>query len=230
MKLSVVIPIYNEQDTLDEIIEQVRAVPLEKHLVLVDDFSTDDTRDKLKRYEGDDDCTVLYHEKNQGKGAALRTGFSAAQGDLVIIQDADLEYSPSDIPTVVAPLINRECDVVYGSRFLGGEHRDKSWVHRLGNGVLTKASNITTGLHLTDMETCYKMLKGELARNLADDLVSKRFGFEPEITARIAKSKARVYEIGISYYGRSKEEGKKIGYRDGIRAIWEIIRFNVFSR
>jgi len=228
MKLSVVIPIYNEQDTLDEIIEQVRAVPLEKHLVLVDDFSTDDTRDKLKRYEGDDDCNVLYHEKNQGKGAALRTGFAAAQGDLVIIQDADLEYNPAEYPKLIQPILDGKADVVFGSRFAGGQaHRVLYFWHTMGNRFLTLMSNVFTDLNLTDMETCYKVFKREVIKDIK--IQENRFGFEPEITAKVARMKdVRIFEVGISYSGRTYDEGKKIGWRDGVRAIWCIVKYNVF--
>ncbi|MEM9882305.1 MAG: glycosyltransferase family 2 protein [Planctomycetota bacterium] len=230
MKLSVVIPIYNEQETLDEIIRQVRAVPVEKDLVLIDDFSTDETRDILKRYEADDDCTVLYHEKNQGKGAALRTGFAAATGDVVIIQDADLEYDPQEYPRLLRPIENGKADVVFGSRFAGGEsHRVLYFWHSLGNTFLTLLSNMFTDLNLTDMETCYKVFRREIIQGI--DIQEDRFGFEPEITAKVSRIKGvRIYEVGISYSGRTYEEGKKIGMRDGFRALWCIAKYNLWAR
>lgn len=228
MKLSVVIPVYNEEATLDQIIERVRAVDVDKHLVLVDDCSTDGTRDKLKRYEQDDDCTVLYHDKNQGKGAALRTGFAAAEGDVVLIQDADLEYDPAEYPKLLAPIIDGRADVVFGSRFAGGQaHRVLYFWHTLGNRFLTLMSNVFTDLNLTDMETCYKAFKREVIQDIK--IQENRFGFEPEITAKVAKMKdVRIYEVGISYSGRTYDEGKKIGWRDGVRAIWCILKYNVF--
>ena len=226
--LSVVIPIYNEEATLDQIIERVRSVEIEKHLVLVDDCSTDGTRDKLKRYEQDDDCTVLYHDKNQGKGAALRTGFAAATGDVVLIQDADLEYDPAEYPKLIEPILDRRADVVFGSRFAGGQaHRVLYFRHMLGNRFLTLLSNIFTDLNLTDMETCYKVFRKEVIDQIK--IEENRFGFEPEITAKIAKIKdIRIFEVGISYDGRTYSEGKKIGWRDGVRALWCILKYNLF--
>ncbi|MEO1237068.1 MAG: glycosyltransferase family 2 protein [Planctomycetota bacterium] len=230
MKLSVVIPVYNEETTLDEIVRQVRAVDIDKHLVLVDDYSTDSTREILKRYEQDDDCTVLYHEKNMGKGAALRTGFAAARGDLVIIQDADLEYNPQEYPRLIQPIAEGKADVVFGSRFAGGEsHRVLYFWHRLGNTFLTLLSNAFTNLNLTDMETCYKVFRREIIQGL--DIHEDRFGFEPEITAKVARLRGiRIYEVGISYAGRTYEEGKKIGVRDGFRALWCIVKYNTWAR
>ena len=227
MMLSVVIPIYNEKETLDEIIRQVRAVEVDKHLVLVDDCSADGTRDLLKKYEADDDCTVLYHEKNQGKGAALRTGFEAAQGDIVLIQDADLEYDPREYPRLIEPILDGRADVVFGSRFAGGQaHRVLYFWHTMGNKFLTTLSNMFTDLNLTDMETCYKVFKKEVIKKVK--VQEDRFGFEPEITAKISKMKdVRIFEVGISYSGRTYEEGKKIGWRDGVRALWCVIKYNV---
>ncbi len=227
MKLSVVIPIYNEQATVDRIIERVRAVPVDKHLVLVDDGSTDGTRDTLKRYEGDADCTVLYHERNRGKGAALRTGFASADGDIVLIQDADLEYDPNEYPKLLRPILDGKADVVFGSRFAGGQaHRVLYFWHTMGNRFLTVMSNIFTDLNLTDMETCYKVFTREVIDQI--EIKEDRFGFEPEITAKVAKIKGvRIFEVGISYAGRTYEEGKKIGWRDGVRAVWCILKYNL---
>jgi glycosyltransferase involved in cell wall biosynthesis len=227
MKLSVVIPIYNEQATVDRIIERVRAVPVDKHLVLVDDGSTDGTRDTLKRYEDDADCTVLYHEQNRGKGAALRTGFASADGDIVLIQDADLEYDPNEYPKLLRPILEGKADVVFGSRFAGGQaHRVLYFWHTMGNRFLTVMSNIFTDLNLTDMETCYKVFTREVIDQI--EIKEDRFGFEPEITAKVAKIKGvRIFEVGISYAGRTYEEGKKIGWRDGVRAVWCILKYNL---
>ncbi|MEM1108193.1 MAG: glycosyltransferase family 2 protein [Planctomycetota bacterium] len=229
MKVSVVIPIYNEQETLDEIIRQVRAVPVEKQLILVDDFSTDRTREILKGYEDSEDCTVLYHDKNRGKGAALRTGFAAATHELVIIQDADLEYDPQEYPRLMKPIEDGKADVVFGSRFAGGDaNRVLYYWHRMGNAFLTVLSNMFTNLNLTDMETCYKLFKRPIIQSI--DLKEDRFGFEPEITAKVARIRGiRVYEVGISYSGRTYDEGKKIGLRDGFRALWCIVKYNTWS-
>ncbi|MEM9916286.1 MAG: glycosyltransferase family 2 protein [Planctomycetota bacterium] len=229
MNISVVIPIYNEQDTLDEIIRQVRAVPIDKQLVLVDDCSADRSREILKGYENDDDCTVLYHEKNQGKGAALRTGFQAATNDVVVIQDADLEYDPQEYPRLLKPIEDGKADVVYGSRFAGGDaNRVLYYWHRMGNAFLTVLSNMFTNLNLTDMETCYKVFRLPIIQSMA--IKEDRFGFEPEITAKLANIKGiRVYEVGISYSGRTYEEGKKIGMRDGFRALWCIVKYNTWA-
>ncbi|MEM6458319.1 MAG: glycosyltransferase family 2 protein [Planctomycetota bacterium] len=230
MKLTVVIPIYNEQETLDEIVRRVRAAPLDKDLVLVDDASTDGTRQLLRRYENDDDCTVLYHEENRGKGAALRTGFAAATGDVVIVQDADLEYDPQEYARLLEPISAGKADVVFGSRFAGGEsHRVLYFWHSLGNSLLTLLSNMFTGLNLTDMETCYKVFRREIIQSIR--IRENRFGFEPEITAKVSRIKGiRIYEVGISYAGRTYEEGKKIGLRDGFRALWCIAKYNLWAR
>jgi len=230
MKLSVVIPCYNELNTIDTIIKAVNDSPYKnKEIIIIDDFSTDGTRDKLKEIEKTGHVSlVLYHPFNQGKGAALRTGIKAATGDLVIIQDADLEYDPNEYNRLVEPIIQDKADVVFGSRFLGGDaHRVLYFYHRVGNGFLTFLSNIFTNLNLTDMETCYKVFRREIIQSI--NIEENRFGFEPEITAKIAKLHCRIYEVGISYYGRTYEEGKKIGWRDGVRAIYCILKYNLFK-
>ncbi len=232
MRLSVVIPVYNEEKPLRVLVDRVREVPIRKELILIDDCSKDRTRDVLKALEEEgrnDDFNrvrIFFHDVNQGKGAALRTGFSKVEGDIVIIQDADLEYDPNDYIKLLKPIQRGLADVVYGSRFRGGEpHRVIYYKNQIGNKFLTMFSNIFTGLNLTDMETCYKMFDGDLIRQIARNLQSQRFGFEPEVTARIAKSKARIYEVGISYYGRSYAEGKKITWKDGVKAVGTIIKY-----
>jgi len=231
MKLSIIIPIYNEKDTILQILEKISNVDLgeiEKEFVLVDDFSTDGTRDILKNIEGK--YRVFYQEKNQGKGAALRRGFKEATGDIVIIQDADMEYDPNEYPKLLAPILDGRAEVVYGSRFSGGEcHRVLYFWHSVGNKFLTLLSNMFTNLNLTDMETCYKVFKKPVIEKLLPTLKSNRFGFEPEITAKVAKNKFKIYETGISYAGRTYEEGKKIGWRDGLKAIFAIIYFSFFD-
>lgn len=228
MRLSVIIPCYNELNTIDEIIEAVIAAPYpNKEIIIVDDYSQDGTREKLKNHiahSGKVD-QIFYHDVNQGKGAALRTGIQAATGDIVIIQDADLEYDPNEYPRLVEPILNNRADVVFGSRFLGGDaHRVLYFWHRVGNGILTLLSNMFTNLNLTDMETCYKVFRREIIQSI--NIQEKRFGFEPEITAKIAKLNCRIYEVGISYYGRTYHEGKKIGWKDGFRALYCIIKYN----
>jgi glycosyltransferase involved in cell wall biosynthesis len=228
MKLSVVMPVYNEVDHIEKIVEAVLAVPLDKELVIVDDCSRDGTREKLESIAKRPGVKVLHHEVNRGKGAALRTGFAAATGDLVLIQDADLEYDPQEYPRLLAPILDGRADVVFGSRFVGGDsHRVLYFWHSLGNRFLTLFSNMMTNLNLTDMETCYKVFRRELLQRIT--IRENRFGFEPEITAKLAKLRCRIYEVGISYAGRTYEEGKKIGWKDGVRALWCIVKYN-FSK
>jgi len=228
MRLSVVIPVFNEVRTIEAVIRAVEAVPLqmERELVVVDDASTDGTREKLHELSSRDGIRVLYHESNAGKGAALRTGFAAATGDIVLVQDADLEYDPMEYPKLLAPILAGKADVVYGSRFSGGEsHRVLYFWHAMGNKFLNLLSNMFTNLNMTDMEVCYKVFrKGILDKvHLEED----RFGFEPEVTAKIAKLRCRIYEVGISYSGRTYPEGKKIGWKDGFRAVWCILKYNL---
>ena len=230
MKLSVVIPCYNESKTIESIVEAVKAGPVKNlEIIIVDDFSTDGTRDILENKISNKVEKVLYHEKNQGKGAALRTGIKAATGDVLVIQDADLEYDPQEYPLLLELIENDRADVVYGSRFMGGgPHRVVYFWHMVGNRFLTLLSNMFTNINLTDMETCYKMFRREIiqAVNIKED----RFGFEPEITAKVARMNCRIYEVGISYYGRTYVEGKKIGWKDGFRAIYAILKYNIWAR
>lgn len=233
MKLSIVIPVYNEVETLTKVLEVVELacfkLGLEREIVIVDDYSTDGTVDILKKLS-EEKYKVYYQSKNQGKGAALRRGFAEVVGDFIIIQDADLEYDPLDYGKMLKPLMNGQADVVYGSRFVGGQpHRILFFWHSIGNKILTWFSNMLTNLNLTDMETCYKCFTRESLKKILPKLTSDRFNIEPEITARIAQNKFRIYEVGISYYGRTYEEGKKIGVMDGFSAIWSIIKFNLFS-
>jgi len=230
MKLSVVIPCYNEKETIIDIVNEVKAVklPVDLEIIVVDDYSTDGTRDILKEKVESLVDKVVYHEVNKGKGAALRTGFESITGDLVIVQDADLEYSPTEYNLLLQPILDDRADVVYGSRFMGGApHRVVYFWHMLGNKFLTLLSNMFTNLNLTDMETCYKMFKADIIKDIK--IQEDRFGFEPEITAKIAKLNCRIYEVGISYYGRTYDEGKKIGWRDGFRAIYSIVKYNLFK-
>jgi glycosyltransferase involved in cell wall biosynthesis len=228
--LSVVIPVYNEQETLNEIVALIESVDigdLQKELVLVDDCSTDGTHALLKNYEARH--TVVYKQSNGGKGSAIREGFLRATGDIVIVQDADLEYDPHEYIRLLKPILNGNADVVYGSRFVGNDpHRVLRMHHFVANKFLTSLSNLATGLHLTDMETCYKMFTRHALDSFKNNLHASRFGIEPEITARIAQNKLRVYEVGISYYGRTHEEGKKINWKDGVAAVGHIIKYNFF--
>jgi glycosyltransferase involved in cell wall biosynthesis len=229
MKLSIIVPCYNEINTIETIIKAVRECPYQpKEIIIVDDCSTDGTREKL---QNEINCMVdkiIYHDRNRGKGAALRTGIKAAAGGIVIIQDADLEYDPNEIPRIIQPILDDKADVVYGSRFMGGNpHRVVYYWHMVGNKFLTTLSNIFTNINLTDMETCYKAFKTEIIQSI--NLKENRFGFEPEITAKIAKKKCRIYEVGIPYYGRTYEEGKKIGWKDGFRALWCILKYNLWK-
>ena len=228
MKLSVVIPCYNEQGTIQRIVDAVKSAPVaEKEIIIVDDCSRDGTRDLLRSSIESQVDKVIYHQVNQGKGAALRTGIRAATGDLVIIQDADLEYDPQEYPRLMDPILKDRADVVFGSRFMGGEpHRVVYFWHCMGNKFLTLLSNMCTNINLTDMETCYKMFRREVIQSIT--IEENRFGFEPEITAKVARGNYRIYEVGISYYGRTYAEGKKIGWRDGFRAIYAILKYNLF--
>jgi glycosyltransferase involved in cell wall biosynthesis len=226
MKLSVIIPVYNEVNTLLHLIERVQRSPVDKEIIVVDDCSTDGTADLLKGATLAANVRTMFHQVNQGKGAALRTGFAQATGDMVIVQDADLEYDPQEYPKLIKPIVDGLADVVFGSRFAGGEtHRVLYFWHSIGNHVLTLCSNAFTNLNLTDMETCYKVFRREVLQKIVVE--ENRFGFEPEITAKVAKLRVRVFEVGISYAGRTYEEGKKIGWKDGVRALWCIVKYNL---
>jgi glycosyltransferase involved in cell wall biosynthesis len=234
MRLSVVIPVYNEEETLRELVDRVCAVPLRKEVILIDDCSKDRSREILEEYAARgtaDDMNhfvALYHAKNRGKGAALRTGFEKAGGDIVLVQDADLEYDPSEYPRLIQPIVEGRADVVFGSRFLGDQpHRVLYFWHYLANKMLTALSNCFTNLNLTDMETCYKVFRREVIAEIAPKLKQNRFGFEPEITARVARRRHRIYEMSVSYSGRTYEQGKKIGWKDGVQALWCIVRYGL---
>jgi len=230
-KLSIIIPVYNEKDTILEILKRVENVdlPLEKEIIIIDDGSIDGTRDILKKLKNK--YRIILKKKNQGKGSAIKQGFLKAIGDIVIVQDADLEYDPNDYGKIIKPILENKADVVYGSRLLSSDyHRVLYFWHSVGNKFLTLFSNALTDLNLSDMETCYKTFRKEVVDSFKHKLQSNRFGIEPEMTTRIAKGKWRVYEVGISYSGRTYEEGKKINWKDGIAAIWHIIKFNLFSK
>lgn len=224
MKLSVIIPVYNEAGTILEIIQRVKEAPFEKEIIVVDDSSTDGTASLLK--ENSEGIKALFHDRNKGKGAAIRTALPHITGDIAIIQDADLEYHPSEYPHLISPILNGVADVVYGSRFQGGTHRVLYFWHSIGNNVVTTLSNMFTNLNLSDMETGYKVFRSEVLKRIK--IESSRFGFEPEITAKIAKMGCRIYEVPISYWGRDYSEGKKINWKDGLAALYWIIKFNLF--
>ena len=235
--LSIVIPAYNEERTIHEILDAVRAVELDgkmkKEVIIVDDCSSDNTMERLEAYAQEYPemgLSLHKHEVNKGKGAALHTGIDKATGDYIVIQDADLEYDPQEYNILLKPILNGQADVVYGSRFMGGNpHRVLFFWHTIGNKFLTRMSNMFTNLNLTDMETCYKMFRSDLVKSVR--LKEKRFGFEPEVTAKVSRIEGvRIYEVGISYYGRTYEEGKKIGWKDGFRALWCIMKYNIWSR
>ncbi|HEY9624220.1 MAG TPA: glycosyltransferase family 2 protein [Crinalium sp.] len=228
MKLSVVIPCFNELGTITQVVEAVKASPIKDlEIIIVDDCSIDGTRDLLKSTVESQVDKVIYHATNRGKGAALRTGFSEATGDIVIVQDADLEYDPQEYPMMIKPILTNKADVVFGSRFIGSHpHRVVYYWHMVGNQFLTTLSNMFTNINLTDMETCYKAFRREIIQSIR--IEENRFGFEPEITAKVAKLGCRIYEVGISYYGRTYKEGKKIGWKDGFRAIYCILKYNIF--
>ncbi len=230
MKVSVVIPCYNEEKTIRTIVDRVKDSQVDLHeIIVVDDCSTDGTREVLKQWDDDPLVRVYYHDVNMGKGAGLRTAFKQTSGDIVLIQDADLEYDPGDYPVLLAPILKGDADVVFGSRFMGGgPHRVVYFWHMIGNRFLTLLSNMMTNINLTDMETCFKVFKREIIQDV--DIIENRFGFEPEITAKISRMDCRIFEVGISYYGRTYAEGKKIGWRDGVRAIYTILKYNLFVK
>ncbi len=227
MILSIIIPCYNVFDTIENIIGAVRESPIDdKEIIVVDDFSSDGTRDILKDKIEHLVHAVIYHEKNLGKGASIRTGLKVASGDIILIQDADLEYNPQEYGRLIKPIVDGKADVVYGSRFVGGDaHRVLYFWHYIGNKLLTILSNMFTDLNLSDMETCYKVFRREVIQQIS--IEEDRFGFEPEITAKVARLNCRIYEVGISYTGRTYSEGKKIGWKDGIRAVWCILKYNL---
>jgi len=226
MKLSIVVPVYNEKSTIDTILERIERTGFDKEIIIVDDCSTDGTREILRnKYEGK--YKLFLHPRNMGKGAALKTGFEHVTGDIVIIQDADLEYDPAEYDRLIEPIVQNRADVVFGSRFLGGPHRVIYFWHYVGNKLVTLLSNVFNNLNLTDMETCYKAFRAEILKQMK--FSSKRFGFEPEFTAKIARLKLRIYEVPISYYGRTYDEGKKITWKDGMAAIYFIVRYRFFD-
>ncbi len=228
VKLSIVIPCYNESKTIRTIVDRVRRAPVaDKEIIIVDDYSRDGTRDLLRTEIAPLVDKVIYHEVNQGKGAALRSGFAVATGDVVVVQDADLEYDPDEYPRLMKPILDGKADVVFGSRFTGGDaHRVVYFWHMVGNRVLTLFSNMLTNLNLTDMESCFKLFRREIIQRIA--IEENRFGVEPELTAKVAKLRVPIYEVGISYSGRTYEEGKKIGWKDGFRALYAILKYNLF--
>ena len=226
IKLSIIIPVYNEKKTIRVLIEKISLIDIPKEIIIVDDYSSDGTREILAEIESDE-VKVFYHERNMGKGAAVRTAVKHVTGDIVIIQDADLEYDPRDYPALIRPIVEDRADVVYGSRFLGGPHRVLFFWHYVGNRIITTFSNMLSNLNLTDMETGYKAFRSEVIQSL--NLKSNRFGFEPEVTMKLAKAKYRIYEVPISYWGRDYSEGKKITWKDGIAALFHIIRFRFFD-
>jgi len=230
MKLSIIVPVYNELDTISEVVNRISKLDLDKEIIIVDDGSTDGTSELLNnKFNGQDDIKIVLHSNNYGKGMAVRTALKSVEGDIVIIQDADLEYNPDEYPILLEPILEGRADVVYGSRFIGkGPHRILFFWHYAGNKLLTLISNMFTNLNLTDMETGYKVFKSEVIKDIT--IKQNRFGFEPEITAKFAKKRLRIYEVGISYAGRTYDEGKKIGWKDGFVALWCILKYNLLEK
>jgi glycosyltransferase involved in cell wall biosynthesis len=227
-RLSVLVPVYNERATIDAVLDRVHAAPMAKEIVCVDDHSTDGTRERLRElYAAGRIDQLILQPHNMGKGAAIRAALAASTGQVVLVQDADLEYTPTDWPVLLQPIIDGRADACFGSRFLGGPHRVLYYWHSVGNRALTTFSNMLTNLNLTDMETCYKAMRGDLARSLR--LTANRFGFEPEVTARLARARARIFEVPVSYSGRTYAEGKKINWRDGVAAFWHILKYNLVA-